>query len=423
MNASTHLLPSAVRFSLVLSPIFLWAAHIDAGFVNAADPVSAPLLYSENLNYEGSFKMPSGTFGGSKFSWAIPVAAYNSLNNSLFLVGHDQDQMVAEVSIPTPLVTTQAEDLPIATILQPFTDPSEGLMYTIDDGTIVLGGLLVFNNKLYGTAYDFYDADNSTTLSHFSSSLDLSEQGDAEGMYQVGTEKAGYVSGFMTHIPPEWQTSFGGPAITGNCCISIISRSSYGPAAFVFDPATVGQQSPVPATPLMYYTYGNPLGGTEGVDQWGEASSVWNGSTQIRGVVFPKNSRSILFFGNQGTGTWCYGTGSECNDPVVSSKGVHAYPYVPQVWAYDALDLLKVKNGEVSPWEIAPYQIWELSLPFPSENFKSKIGGTYDPATQRIFITEKREDDTLRVHVFKLNHDTTGSDTTPPGTVQGLTVN
>ena len=200
----------------------------------------------------------------------------------------------------------------------------------------------------------------------------------------------------MTHIPPEWQTSFGGPAITGNCCLSIISRTSYGPAASVFDPANVGQQSPVPATPLVHYTSSDPLAA------WNATSPYFNGTTKIKGVVFPKDSRSLLFFGIHGTGTFCYGEASECNDPVKSSKGNHAYPYVNQVWAYDALDLLKVKNGEKSPWEVTPYQIWQIPLPFQAETSRA-IGATYDPSTQRIFISHNRGGGRLIIHVFRLN--------------------
>ncbi len=415
MKANAHFLPRAVKFIIFLSTLFLWEAHIGASFVNAADPQSAPLLYQENLDYEGAFILPKGTFGGSNFTYGGEVIEYHPLNNSLFIVGHSHHQMVAEVSIPTPLVTSQEEDLPIATVLQPFTDASEGKMYTIDSGTIKMGGLLAFNNKLYGATYSYYDANGSQTLSHFSSSLDLSIQGDAEGMYKVG-DNAGFVSGYMTHIPPEWQTSFGGPAITGNCCLSIISRTSYGPAASVFDPANVGQQSPVPATPLVQYPSSDPL------REWDTTNLYFNGTTKIKGVVFPKDSRSLLFFGIHGTGTYCYGEADVCNDPVDNSKGNHAYPYVNQVWAYDALDLLKVKNGEKSPWEVTPYQIWQIPLPFQAETSKP-IGATYDPSTQRLFISHNRKGDRLIIHVFRLNHVTTGSDTTPPGTPQGLIVN
>ena len=417
MNVCTNTFPNILRILVILGIIGFGGAHLRLIPVQAAVPESAVLLHQGHLKYEGSFRTPSGPIGGSNFGYAMTVAAYNPVNDSLFLVGHDYQQMVAEVSIPNPVITTEESTLPIATVLQPFVDPSEGKMYTVDDGKINMGGLLVLNNKLYGTAYDYYDADKSQVLSHFSSSLNLSEQGDAQGMFKLNVALAGTVSGYMGLIPLEWQVAFGGPALTGNCCISIISRSSYGPAAFVFNPDDLGQKNPVPATPLVYYPETHPL------DQWGEESAIFNGTSEIHGVVFPHDSRTVLFFGIHGVGPFCYGTPTECNDPIGDYKGNHAYPYVTQIWAYDALDLLKAKNGEVNPWEVSPYETWRIQLPFAPTTYKSKIGGAYDPATQRVFVPEYREGNTLMVHVFKLTHGSGGSsDTTPPVAVQGLTV-
>ena len=80
------------------------------------------------------------------------------------------------------------------------------------------------------------------------------------------------------------------------------------------------------------------------------------------GLVFPAGTRSVLFFGKQGVGTFCYGPGTSnqalvgtiapgfvdpyCYDPVDDSKGTHAYPYIYQVWAYDANDLAAAKAGQ-----------------------------------------------------------------------------
>ena len=70
----------------------------------------------------------------------------------------------------------------------------------------------------------------------------------------------------------------------------------------------------------------------------------------ITGMVFPSGTRTVLFFGKHGMGNYCYGTGGssggDCFDPDDSSKGIHSYPYRSQVWAYDANDLIAVKNGQ-----------------------------------------------------------------------------
>ena len=244
---------------------------------------------------------------------------------------------------------------------------------------------------------------------------------DTQGPFTVGSERAGYVSGYMTLVPQSWRAMLGGPALTGQSTIPIITRTSFGPAVSVFDPDDIGVKDPVPATALLYYPQAHPL-----MNAWDVQSEYFNGTTGIRGVVFPEGTRSVLFFGRQGTGPFCYGLGTAdralvgttyrdgvtkwCSEPDAppegSSKGNHAYPYRYQVWAYDALDLAKVKAGELQPWEVRPYAMWPLTLPqAPSSNsFASTYinGAAYDPARRRIFLTQDRGENPL-VHVFTLS--------------------
>ena len=95
-----------------------------------------------------------------------------------------------------------------------------------------------------------------------------------------------------------------------------------------------------------------------------DPSGLFNLATTMAGVVFPEGTRSVLFFGRQGLGKYCYGEASDCGDPVQTSKGGHAYPYAYYVWAYDALDLAAVKSGQRQPWDVKPYAVWELDFPF-----------------------------------------------------------
>jgi hypothetical protein len=112
----------------------------------------------------------------------------------------------------------------------------------------------------------------------------------------------------------------------------------------------------------------------------------------------------VLFFGSHGIGEFCYGTGDQCNDPVNDSQGTHAYPYVFQVWAYDILDLLDVKNGVADPWNIVPYDVWTFDFPITEEN-KQLGGATYDPESGIIYVSQLRIDgfDAFPiVHAFSL---------------------
>jgi hypothetical protein len=116
----------------------------------------------------------------------------------------------------------------------------------------------------------------------------------------------------------------------GNCCLSIISRTSFGPAVSAVDLAQLTPDVAVTATSLIEYPELHPTLGSYGVPGTNE---LWNGATQIRGVVFPLGTSSVLFFGRHGLGPYCCGSGEQCSDPEDGAKGDHAYPYAYYVWA------------------------------------------------------------------------------------------
>jgi len=56
------------------------------------------------------------------------------------------------------------------------------------------------------------------------------------------------------------------------------------------------------------------------------------------------------------------------------------------VWAYDALDLVAVKNGRKSASSVRPYAVWSLDLPFATGN--KEVGGVaYDPSTSTLYVS------------------------------------
>lgn len=119
-----------------------------------------------------------------------------------------------------------------------------------------------------------------------------------------------------------------------------------------------------------------------------------------------------------------------CYDPVYGSKGGHSYPYAYQVFAYDVLDLLAVKNGTKQPWDVTPYGVWDLGFQF-AKNVTTILGAAYDPASQRIYLSEAGADCPgccgylPVIHVYKLNiagATPPPSDTTRPSTPTGLRV-
>src|SRR5262249_1652303 len=118
------------------------------------------LLQSTNLVRLGAFRVPQGQIAGSApgqktFAYGGTAPAFNAANQSLFLVGHDWDQQVAEIQIPTTIVDSATiSGLNAATVLQPFQDVLEGRIRSIETTpteTAKVGGLLVYGGRLLVT--------------------------------------------------------------------------------------------------------------------------------------------------------------------------------------------------------------------------------------------------------------------------------
>jgi hypothetical protein len=381
--------------------------RIVALFVTAAMAVlgaqgteSLPLLHASDLAYGGAFRLPQGRGDMESFEYGGRAMAFDSSHESIYMVGHDWHQRIAELTVPEIRRGASLDELATASFRQPFTDVKGNALERVGSGSAI-GGLLVSDGTLVVSAYVTYDGNGAQKSSHFRRSADLSRAEPLEGPFQLANVRAGFVGGYMTPVPPEWQRALGGPALTGLCCISIISRTSLGPTATVFDPAHLAGTAPVPATQLVGYPITQPaLGRCE------STNNTFNCATLIGGLVFPNRTRSVLFFGRQGIGEYCYGEGGRtppaggCVDPTDSAKGTHAYPYAYQVWAYDALDLAAVKNGRKKPFEVKPYETWTFDLPFGSESRVIRAVA-FDPVMRRIFVAAAFSDRTRPlVHVF-----------------------
>jgi hypothetical protein len=289
-----------------------------------------------------------------------------------------------------------------------------------------LNGLLVSGGNLYGTAVIYYDANGSQKVSHYRRALNLTtpsfsgfksvwQPTRADVANGVSYGGAGYTSGYLASVPSAWQALLGGPAISGQWGLPIITRESYGPDAVVWDPAQLGAAN---GKALFYYTNQHPTLGP-----WEGASPRWGGAATAGGAALIDGTRTALFFGKNALGTFCYGNGTAnqslagtisaadhekyCYDPANAAKAQHAYPYVYQVWAYDLNDLAAVKAGAKQPWQVVPYATWTLDLPTPEASW-SGIGGVgYDAVHQLLYVSQLRVDQDgyayrALIHVFTI---------------------
>jgi hypothetical protein len=352
-------------------------------------PQQQPLLQSGNVVYAGSFTLPSSDGTGrsgeqSSLHYGGTALGLGPDGQSLYYGCHAWHNMLAQVRIPaiggTATILTPCTRIPNLAAIDPDANESK-----------VLGGSLSWNGRTLVSAYTFYDGAGNATASHFAGPTLTT----LAGPVRLSGSTPGLVGGYMGVVPPEWRTLLGGPALTGLCCTAVISRSSYGPAVSVFDPDLVGAQSPVPSRLLVGYPDGHATLGA-----WGSSNPLFNGATKIGGVAFPTGTRSVLFVGRHGD-DFCYGEGADCHDPTDASKGNHAYPYRHQVWAYDANDLLAVKQGTKKPWDVQPYATWTLSG--MSDDGSAKMTSAfYDPASRRLYVVATAGSVTPRVHVYNV---------------------
>jgi hypothetical protein len=359
-----------------------------------------PRVQSNHITYLGFFSVPEGP-PSSPFSYGGMGLAMGADGASLYYGGHVFNQTIGRISIPSIGGT--------ATIIQ---NPTSISGSTGGQNETQIAGALVWNNRLIVTKRNKYSTGDFKPVT--AGSLSISGFGP---MQSVAGATGWYVSGYMGIIPPEWRTLLGGPCFIGNGVMSINSVCTNGPSFYSFNPDSVNAGTSIPATPLMYYPLSNPLSNPSTTNSLFSRSNYYNA-----GMAFPAGSRSILFFHRQGYGSPTYKKDDGCG----GSSGEGAAPYRRQVTAFDANDLLAVKNGTKQPYQVQPYAYW--TLPGPSSScatFSGYVDGgyclTFDQATRRIYgVLDQAE--TRRVHVWQLADLGGSPPPAPPTPPSGLRV-
>jgi hypothetical protein len=362
--------------------------------------------WTRDTTYLGSFTVPhvipNGTleYNGGGF-------AYDAMRDGLFIGSRDADaaqftsNKVAEISIP-PIGGT-------ATILQSFTEPTEGkFVAAVVAGTpLKISGLLVLGGTLCGVHGAYYDGDSAQTLSHWCRPSDLTMRGQVTGLFGLTTpglvvkNPVRFTNTVLADVPEILQASVGGSALTGGCCVNISAGTSNGPAAMAWTPS--GLAAGQVTVPLLAYPIPNVL------NAWNVQSDVWNGTTQVAGMFV--TGHSLVFVERHGIGPFCYGTGGAvrpadlpagavwCPDPADGSKGTHAYPYVYKALAYD-LDALIAARA--MPWTVKPYGNWNFEMPGSLSGHRLN-GLAFDRLGHRLFVEQWRGDGTWpKIHVYQV---------------------
>ena len=368
---------------------------------SAAPPQEFPLLSMEDFQYVGAFRLPARKYGESDLNFSQGPIAFNSDRQSLFIVGHAHQQAIAEFAIPELVNSTVLTELNMAgDPIQPFAAILNRASSGNPEGNNRIGGMLYVSGpdgpELLVNAYEYYDApgDNTVSMLVVRDADNLAES-DVDG-YFVVQGRPGHTAGWMSPIPEQWRSDLGGDFLTGSSSgIPIMSRTSVGPTAFVFNPRDiVGKKSvstPISTTKLLDFSLAHRL--HDDLSNESRKNDLWNHlSRAVYGIIVP-GTRTYATFGHSG------GNESGVGYKIVQDNGRRTGGYSSFVvkdnyhyfWLWDVNDLARVRAGEIESYDVRPYEYGIFKTPFEGSTHRLG-GGTFDPATGRIYLTAQKAD-------------------------------
>lgn len=324
-----------------------------------------------NFEYRGAFRPPHVRLNGTTFAyggWALayrpdgdPDGPDDGTPGSLYIVGHQAEQKVAEISIPAPFVSPHQEmdDLPVAEVLQPFEDLTGGILDEMNVGSATpfqIGGMLVTGGRIHWTIHKYYNVDGKDFPSHGTSDLNLL-MSIPDGPWHLGPMGSGSPewhsykqAGYIFQIPEQDASAwFGGLDLISGLQISTgLQYSSQGPAFFAYRLPSEGtfRNASLPAVPLAWYSEQVPLAMHHPSDRW--IGAAW--------LTLGKKS-AVVVVGRKALGEFYYGEArpGDCTQ----DKGYHGPPYEVDALFYSPASLIQAAHGRIQAPAVQPWLRWD----------------------------------------------------------------
>lgn len=349
------------------------------------------LVQLSDISYLGFFNLPQFAGGtGDAFTTYYGGGGLGmgpTGSNTLYVGGHIIQQKLARFNIPsiggTASIVTNLTAIP----------------GSFSAAETALGGSLVWNNRLIVTKFGKYENPGQFNASHTSATTSITGFTSPQSA-SIGREGGGY----MGIIPPEYRTAFGGPCFMGSGPRSIDNNQvSLGPSLHVFDPDQVDGSGSIPIITALSY----PLS---------QINRIWPGhgfyeTNGVGGCAWVPNTKSVLFWGHAGAGNPQYMqpiSGDACRN---GNSGFTDYPYRLAIWAYNADDLLRVRQGLDPSYTPLPYSSGATYTSWQTPGYGSAAcstiglfehtGGCFDPDTNRMYFCEDFGDQP-QVHVWQV---------------------
>ncbi len=456
----------AQRSVPVLALAFLTLTSGQAGCGAARAQESAATVRPADFTYLGAFRLPLEEDEENSFAWGAlamtfrpggdPSGAGDGFAGSLFLTGHPyqlpKGRQVAEISIPAPVKSKNAADLPKARILQPLRNvtgetfahfnelPRVGLQYLDDPAA---------GPKIH-IAFGQHMGSDVKKGTHGAFDPDLARPAFS-GPWHIAGHSTFSVNGYLFEIPKEWADKHVGGRVLATGRFREGGWSGMGPGLIAYKPwdesgASAGPGAALNAVSLIKYNTadegvepGKILRQYQHPDEWeggawlttstGKSAVLMAGtkSSGARcwyGFVNPKGPQFPCVYGAQAEEEWScmMADGRPCpkEDRKECSghngnRGWWSDRFEAQFILYDPGDLADVAAGRKKPYEPQPYAAVSLDnylyLNSPEETMlgsgkqrRHRIGAVaYDRRGDLLYVMEPHADGAKPVvHVWRV---------------------
>lgn len=390
-------------------------------------PLHEQMVTPGNFEYLGAFRPPLSDQSGQRFSYGGWVATYHTGGDphgdadghpgSLFIVGHRHHQLIAEISIPRPVISQHKslDDLPVADVLQPLSDITSGVRTRISRGSsepFEFGGLQVVGNRLHWTLYKYYNVEGHDYLSHGMSTTNLQDP-RPQGLWHLGpvnSRESRWHSykhaGYICAVPDDVAIRYlgGRNILSGLQICTGLKYSSQGPALYAYGlpPDGTPHGSALNARPILWYSMNRPVANHHYADRWtGAAWITVDGKHTV--VVAGRKAHGPVYYGPARPGD-CY-----------EDKGYHGSTYEAQMLFYAPGNLIAAATRPVA--DVQPWFRWDSRTHggglnrFMYKKCGKDVGGVaYDRTRNMLYLVEvdagltaENEWETLPViHAFRI---------------------
>ncbi|MGS2721743.1 hypothetical protein [Paraglaciecola aestuariivivens] len=351
-----------------------------------------------NFEYKGAFKFSTKPFGSSRMPYANGTFAINPNGQTLFAVGHNQHQSIAEFEIPELRKSNNTKDLLIAKNIQPFTSFLRNSNRLNNPEKLDrISGMEVIEGELFVNAVEFYDAPaNNKNTTFIIRDINSLANSKVDGFFSM--KGAAHSAGWISKLPPKWRKTFSASFLNGYAGnYAINSRLSMGPTAFVsYIDAFAGideSNGLIPTRKLMDFSIKNPM--VKDLYNKSGNNKIWTEvSNAYYGFIVPETDL-YLVIGNSGGHESKIGykakqtNGKTCAGPCAYDPN----DYYNFFWIFDVNDFIRVQEGKKKPYELLPKTYGKLSLPFaPKNNTDNIIGADFDEKRNLLYLLLKEAD-------------------------------